>query len=459
MTHNRRTVLTGLGAIGATAIAGAGTTAAQSDSNTPTDESVGGDAQARLRVAHLSPDAPNVDVHLDGETVLEDVAFRTVSAYLTVPAGSPTVAITAAGSDTVVFEGTVPLEGEMDYTVAAVGDLAEETFRPLVLTDTNRSLPDAVAQVRVVHASPDAPGVAVTTDATPAPLTEDLEFGAVGTYNLALAGDASVAVRPADADPETDPVAEASLSLEGGTTYTVFAAGYLTPDDEPAHEPFGLVPATGRPRDVVGPDDARVRVAHLSPDTPAVDVYLDDSRVLADVAFETISAYLPVPAGRYTVRVTPAGAGIENAVIEQHVTVEAGGAYTVAAVGESSDHIRAAVFEDHLGTEAGSALVRVIHASPDAPAVDVSADGGESDIIDGLAFEQATEYLSLSPGRTTLTVTSDTPADTAVGEFDVTLQGNRVYTVFAAGYLTTDDEPTDEEFRLLPTVDAGPGNG
>jgi hypothetical protein len=30
------------------------------------------------------------------------------------------------------------------------------------------------------------------------------------------------------------------VSLDGGTVYTAFAQGYLTPDDEPADEPFDL---------------------------------------------------------------------------------------------------------------------------------------------------------------------------------------------------------------------------
>lgn len=35
-----------------------------------------------VRVAHLSPDAPAVDVWVDGNIVLEDVAYNGVSSYL-----------------------------------------------------------------------------------------------------------------------------------------------------------------------------------------------------------------------------------------------------------------------------------------------------------------------------------------------------------------------------------------
>ena len=49
--------------------------------------------------------------------------------------------------------------------------------------------------------------------------------------------------------------------------------------------------------------DARVRVLHASPDAPAVDVYLDGSKVsaLTNVPFGAISDYLAIPAGSHKV--------------------------------------------------------------------------------------------------------------------------------------------------------------
>ena len=42
---------------------------------------------------------------------------------------------------------------------------------------------------------------------------------------------------------------------------------------------------------------AMVRVAHFSPDAPAVDVYVNDDRVLSGVKYKTVSKYLELPAG------------------------------------------------------------------------------------------------------------------------------------------------------------------
>jgi hypothetical protein len=117
---------------------------------------------AMVRAAHLSPDAPNVDVYVADDPVLEDVAFREVSEYLELEPDAYEVRITAAGDeDTVVFDEEVEVD-EGAYTLAAVGELEEENqpFEVLVLED-DLSDPGEDARVRVVHASPDAPTVDV----------------------------------------------------------------------------------------------------------------------------------------------------------------------------------------------------------------------------------------------------------------------------------------------------------
>jgi hypothetical protein len=194
---------------------------------------------AGLRVVHASPDAPNVDVYLDGKRVLSDVPFGTLSGFLDVPPGTYEATITAAGDpDTVAFEGEVTLEPDTDYTVTALGELTEETFEPLVTVEDDSPLKDDEARVRLIHASPDAPAVDVTVGDGETTLFDDVSFGEASDYVTVAAGDYDLEVRPADGG---DPVAEIPASVEGGTVYTAVAAGYLTPDDEPADEPFTLL--------------------------------------------------------------------------------------------------------------------------------------------------------------------------------------------------------------------------
>jgi hypothetical protein len=166
-----------------------------------------------------------------------------VSGYLEVPAGDRAVEITPADdAGASVFSGTVTVAADGAYTVAAageVGDDADQPFEPLVLEDDNADPGDDTARVRLVHASPDAPAVDVTLASSGDVLYDDVAYGQSG-YVEVPAGSYTLDVRGATDANDGDVVASFDVSLEGGQVYTAFAAGYLSPDDEPADVPFDL---------------------------------------------------------------------------------------------------------------------------------------------------------------------------------------------------------------------------
>ncbi|TYL40251.1 hypothetical protein CV102_01325 [Natronococcus pandeyae] len=249
--HTRRRTLTLIGATGAGLVAasfGAATDDHGGDEDDYDDHDDYADDEhneqpdelARVRAAHLSPDAPNVDVAVDGDAVLEDVPFRAVSDYLELPVGTANVAISATEDpDTVVFDEDLEL-AEGAFTIAALGELAGENqpFAPAVLED-DLSDPGEDARVRLVHASPDAPAVDVTVEDGEMVLFEDVAFGDAGAIEVP-AGDYTLEVRPATECNDGDVVAEFDVSPGAGNVYTAFAVGYLEPDAAPADEPFDL---------------------------------------------------------------------------------------------------------------------------------------------------------------------------------------------------------------------------
>ena len=172
---------------------------------------------AWVRVVHASPDAPNVDVWLDGTKVLTDVPFTAVSDYLEVPSGDHNVQVTATGDTTPVIDANVTLEAGKAYTVAATGMLA--SIAPVVLTDDLATV-EGKSKLRVFHASPSAPAsvdVAVSGGAVLVPgLTYPEASGYLavdpGTYDLEIraAGDTAAALT-------------LSATLEGGKNYTAIA--------------------------------------------------------------------------------------------------------------------------------------------------------------------------------------------------------------------------------------------
>jgi len=115
-----------------------------------------------IRVVHLSPGAPAVDIFAnnDGSTPVVDALALRNSITLTVPAGEYEFAIAADGSpiDQAVFK--VPKlaydAGKM-YTVVAVGKLANKTFDILRLNDDADGLDPTQVRLQVTHAAAAAP--------------------------------------------------------------------------------------------------------------------------------------------------------------------------------------------------------------------------------------------------------------------------------------------------------------
>jgi len=464
-TQNRRTVLKTAGGIVV-----AGTLAGclgngddepadepEDDEEEPTedeemDDSEEPESDAALRVAHLSPDAPNVDVYVDGDAVLEDVPFRVVSDYLELPAGTYDIEITAAGdSETVVFNEELEIPAG-EFTAAALGELEGESqeFGVEVYED-DVSDPGEDARIRLVHASPDAPNVDVTVDGEP--LFEDVAFGAAGAVEVP-ADDYELEIRPATEENDGDVVATFDVSPEVGTVYSAFAVGYLDPDAAPAHEPFDLELVVDASYDVEAEGEADLRVAHLSPDAPNVDVYVDGDAVLEDVPFRAVSEYLELPAGTYDIEITAAG-DPDTVVFDEAVELSEG-AVTAAALGELSEENQpfgVELYEDDLSDPGEDARIRLVHASPDAPNVDVTVDGEPlfEDVPFGAAgaVEVPADDYELEVRPATEYGDGD-----VVATFDVSPSAGTVYSAFAVGYLDPDTAPAHEPFDLELVVDA-----
>lgn len=164
-----------------------------------------------------------------------------------------------------------------------------------------------------------------------------------------------------------------------------------------------------------------VRLAHLSPNTPPVDVYLypyggaTPQLTLKHVAYGTLSPYESLAPGDYLVAMRAAGAAATAApVISAQVDVVAGRAYTVAGLGPASA-LTLQVLTDKLDTPAGKVSVRVIEASLRNPTA--SVDAGGRTLATGLRFPSVTGYQSLNPGASTVHVSTQTGDKTTQLDF------------------------------------------
>jgi uncharacterized protein DUF4397 len=190
---------------------------------------------------------------------------------------------------------------------------------------------------------------------------------------------------------------------------------------------------------VVGPaaeaaSPGYVRLAHLSPGTPQVDVYLTSfrggsfSKVLEGVGYGAVSPYERVAAGTYTVSMRLAGADPDSPpVLSTNVTVVSRKAYTVAGVGPKSA-LKLRVLHDRLAQPSPNrAAVRVVQASVQAPDVDVVTSTGMR-IASNARFPSTTRYLEVPAQRWMIQVRRHGSA-TVLARKAIDLPGGAIQTV------------------------------
>ena len=156
--------------------------------------------------------------------------------------------------------------------------------------------------------------------------------------------------------------------------------------------------------------DGWIRIAHLSPQAPAMDIYLypfgDPAHptVLRDVSYRDVSAYMELAPGEYTVamRGSDAPATSHPALVSSFM-VSAETAYTVAALGPDPG-LRVVVLQDQTTAPKGRALVRVVQASLKDDHVTVRY--GSTVLATKLAFGSATPYAAVAAGVHPVQVTA-----------------------------------------------------
>jgi hypothetical protein len=189
------------------------------------DDTAAPASEARVRVVHASPDAPNVDVVVDGATVLSNVPFGAASVYLPVDAGNRQFQVRPAGSSTAVIDANQDLDDGNDYTIIASGLVAN--ISALALRDDNAVPAAGQVRLRVVHGAPSAPAVDVYVTAPGAdldaatPTLTSVPFGAASDYLEVPAG--NYQVRVTVAGTRTVAIDTGTLSLAAGEVRTAIA--------------------------------------------------------------------------------------------------------------------------------------------------------------------------------------------------------------------------------------------
>ena len=412
---------------------------------------------ARVQIVHNSPD-PTVDVYVNGFLALDDVAFRTATTFLDLPADVALSIAIAPSTSTSVLDAIATFNATFEtgktYVVTASGIVGNPTTPFTLLVDGNaqETSTDGANKVNlsVLHGSPDAPAVDVAVR-TVGTIVSNLAYGEFTNYLSVPAAEYYLDVKVAGTQ-NIVATYRADLSAAGGQAIKVMASGLLagTPS-------FGLyaVFADGTVAALPLAPVARLQVIHNSP-SPTVDIYANGGLLVDDFEYRKATPFIFVPAD-VLINVGVAlstSASVNDTLVNFPVTFENGKTYIVTASGIVGDpatpfglNVNSAGQESSVDTN--KVDIAVLHGATNAPAVDVDAVFVANNVISNLAYGEFTSYLGLAPDKYDLAVRAAGNSG-VVASFRADLSGLKgaAAYVFASGLLG--GSPAFGLFAALP---------
>lgn len=176
----------------------------------------------------------------------------------------------------------------------------------------------------------------------------------------------------------------------------------------------------------------QVRVVQMAPNVPAVDVLIDDQRIVPALPYRAASGYAAVPGGTHTLQLTPSG-GTE-ALLSLALRLSAGQEQTVVVLGRTPDLAALVLDDDNQAPPAGKAAVRFVHAGADVPAVDIAVAGsGGPPLFSDVAFRGVAGPVDVDAGTYDLELRAAGTRTVLLTLPSVTLEAGTVVSIFGAG--------------------------
>lgn len=403
-----------------------------------------------LQVLHASADAPPVNIFVDGTQILADVDYKS-GAQRIFPVGSYSISVDGilpGGNATVIGPATFDFAADTTYTVVALGNVAD--IEPFVFSQPRSNPAAGNARLTVLHGAPGVAEVDVYLTAPDAVLADSDPLDTInfkGTIGPAEVPEGMYKVSVTLPGGDTA-VYETPLTLAAGDEFFVTAV----PSTNAGLSPISLVllSAAGAADVPTAGTPAGLRVFHTAADVPPVAIVVNDgfdAPLIPNLAFPTLfpgsGTYFNVAPDTYNVKVTPAPASETGLIaINENLTLGAGQAYDVLAVGSLATAVEPLVLNDDPRPVSSYAKVRIVHASPTAQDVDiyVTAPGTDINSVDptlpAVPFKANTGYIPLAtdPVEGTSYEVTVTPAgtkDAAIGPAVFPFNGGDVVTVVA----------------------------
>lgn len=371
-------------------------------------------ATSRVRVLHASPDAPAIDLYPGGGTtpLITNLAYRQASAYLDVPSGTIRFDVRPAGAASsttpVLTSPLLTLQPNESYTAIAAGLLAPPSGQQaaqglrVVLLQDNFAAPAAnQGRVRLFHATPDAPAVAVDLGHDGTFDVASLQpFAATESAGLPLAAGSPLQVALATTAPNKPVTSFSVPAITASSEQYWIVTGLLSAAPGSAN---GLVilPLTGAGAGAIIEQNPALLGLHAIGDAPAVDLFVDVSQVAAGLATGNLSSVISVAPGTYSIDLFPADASATRPAGTPVATLSTGAlaaaqrklliAHGTLAANDGAD-VAGLVLEPALVPSATGGRFLFVNALPGVGAVSVvTVNNGSATPFGNVAYGQPSD--------------------------------------------------------------------
>lgn len=196
---------------------------------------------------------------------------------------------------------------------------------------------------------------------------------------------------------------------------------------------------------------ALVAIYNAVPTSPDMDVFLNGSKIIsAPIKYDELISPSPIPAGNSTFNFVAVNS--TDTIVSVEYDFENEKTYSIFIVNKTDSTMEALVMQDSLrAVPANTALLRVLHLSPDSRSLYVTRTGTNVPVRSNIyGYKQITPFVEI-PATTTnfkLSTTSHGAAIDTIADYNI--EPLKVYLLIIKGLSEPQDEATDSlSLRLL----------
>ncbi len=395
----------------------------------------GGHSQnsTNLRAINAVEASEALDVLIDNDAKVTNIAFGQTSAFFEFDSGDHEVTIRGTTSHTVFFDKTLTFGSGSNATLLVTGNRASVSVVTLS-DDPTTNPPSGNFQLRAVGASPDSGPVDVyltpQTDISNTPATiAGASYLSPTAFTNATGG--SYIITMTTAGTKDILFQSSAQNLVAGNTYSILVmpsgGGKLV-------NALLLQQGQGGAGTLLSNPFGRIKAVNAIPDSTAINFKSDGNVLLSNVPFGGSSSYVSVATGARNLAIEASNVpGTNVASLTQQV--DPAHDYTILAANNLANAKIVAFTDDNSVPPVGFAKIRFVNAQVGSTTVDVLVNFASQ--TQGLAYTTASSYYTLAPSLT-YTITFSTPGGVAVIATltNVEIDAGAIYTAYLVGNTT-----------------------